>query len=481
MTNQLQRNTLEKHHHTYLGLWLGGTLAGLGLAAWSISGYPHYSMLKGLGAMGAFSVSQVAGWEEKRLREQRAILAGGEHRSNTLSIENTLMQAVKSALTVTQTTPQPPLEVEDLALAIAQCPLHILIASASGSGKTSTLLAAISKLPKKSQVYIFDPKNSPEFRQASNYLWVKDRSAIDAMILKLQEIEEILLYRHESGDNEYPIYALCDEFNSILEEAEGTKEKEGSQTQILLGLLKKLITQGRSANVHVWLAAQSALVQDIGFNSSIKDSLEIIAQGRKDKLTSISKAVKSDQIIPDDDDRKRLKDQFEWHKSKHPGSPIPIAYSSIGGARLIQLPDYSGVSYLSVNSANNYVLAGEVTQATNLLQPTIPATIPTSVVEEVVSHSDAIAMVGEEVTPKPAPQNKPKTLPSLEEWKRSLSTTTPVTTVLVATQVKQWAKEKYSMTKIVTEFLGYPSGGDGFIKGKKLYKTLVEMDTNEAE
>jgi hypothetical protein len=137
-----------------------------------------------------------------------------------------------------------------------------------------------------------------------------------------------------------PAILIADEYNNTLGDLDtASKEifKRAKRTNY------EIVTKGRSKGVYGWFTSHSPFVQDMGFNSAIQESFNVICLGRGNKTASIYKALSGKRSVIDDDERREfLNWQFkEYKKSDDYDGDRVICLTNIRGEwELVILPIY---------------------------------------------------------------------------------------------------------------------------------------------
>lgn len=262
----------------------------------------------------------------------------------------------------TASTPDPN-EFADIAQVLATYDGHLMIASRTGAGKTSTLLAAMEAIlgvyGGKAILRVVDPKQSSwagleADEKAVRYPGTTDpEGAAFDLLEALQEATAELSRRAKARRqarsegkkcNPPPYYLILDEQVSLLSLAEQYDAQGHEGPKVLpqaKAALNSLLLMGREDRVRLWVCGQSHLCQDAGFNSSIRDSFGVVAQGRQGDFRSIERAICDQYLIPSKAERDRL--QAELGELKAIAGERPIIFSAIKGYRLGLLPDLEGI------------------------------------------------------------------------------------------------------------------------------------------
>lgn len=248
---------------------------------------------------------------------------------------------------------EPILEVSDVAQMMALYDGHVLVASKTGSGKTTLVQAAIAKAHDHYQgmidFFIIDPKGASwlGLEHDADYAFVArdDKlhlatSMIDKLVKVLQSRQQ---QRMSQGGHWYdgapmPVVLIIDECNSLYSRL---KSLNKSQAENFARAVQLIIFQGREDNVHVWLFAQTTRVEQLGLNTSVQDNMSVIALARNGNYESIEDALGNRYMIGSTTTKKRLTADYEQYKSSTPDIAIPIAVITNNGGEMVQLPDYS--------------------------------------------------------------------------------------------------------------------------------------------
>jgi hypothetical protein len=215
-----------------------------------------------------------------------------------------------------------------------------MIACPSGTGKSNLLRAAIAHAHRhyggaiQFKVVAGKPDETYSgLETTADYI----ESAPDTAS---EVYEAFLSIRGVIENPDTPAVLIADEYNNTLGDLE-TASKE------LLKRTKRtnyeIVTKGRSKAVYAWFTSHSPFVQDVGFNSAIQESFNIICLGRGNKTTSIYKALSGKrQVIDDDERREFLNWQFKEHKKSedYDGDRVICLTNIRGEWELVILPIY---------------------------------------------------------------------------------------------------------------------------------------------
>lgn len=224
--------------------------------------------------------------------------------------------------------------------AAAQTDLHLLFATKSGAGKTTTLLLLIYKINKfqegKALFFLVDPKkrNWMGLEQIDNTYHTTDdlvvtspavvyptgnnlQPAIDQIMVVLG----ILDSRIAQGDGvkfDNPVYLIIDEWFALRGALlYGDKKLYACVMQ----KLEWIVSMGREVGVHVVLVAVSHLVKDVGLSSAVRECFAVLCQGRMGQKNSVGytpivKAINDMFLIPLAEDVNRLRGELQDAKQK---------------------------------------------------------------------------------------------------------------------------------------------------------------------
>ncbi len=266
---------------------------------------------------------------------------------------------------------------EDIADLIARNTLDrdncssMLIACPKGTGKSNLLRAAIYKLHRLSagtaQINVF---NGKEDRNQSGqivstfcgietnrkrYINAGDPDSIEPTYSRLASITSAM-----ESNYDVPMVQVLDEYNNILIAATiCTSLLKDIQAELpareripppnyveKIGLGTMLrITKGRSKLVADWITSHSPLVQDIGLNTKLQQSLTSVVLGRGDKLDAIHAALSgSNPVVKNPQARAQLYETFlQWEQGNTDPYKVVCLTNLAGKWRLCFLPKYPDV------------------------------------------------------------------------------------------------------------------------------------------
>lgn len=232
---------------------------------------------------------------------------------------------------------------------------HLLIPSSTGAGKTTFLLAMIEYLHKTGKVSFCgsDPKNSP-FMGLENEVFSDGQPAMIRLslnqpesILKLvKRLDHIkLIFEQRSNQrlecsekgiayNPIPLYVILEEWIVTLAIAESYNPqiKEG-----LKATLNLLSISTREDKIFFWVFGQDHQVQNCGINKGYQKNYGVIVPARNGNFQSIDDAISGmGKLVNVKSKQEELqKTLAEYGTKRH----IPVAYSSIGGHKIYELPN----------------------------------------------------------------------------------------------------------------------------------------------
>lgn len=180
---------------------------------------------------------------------------------------------------------------------IAATDLHILIATKTGAGKSTTLKAVIHRINQdnpSAKFTIIDPKTTDwlglqRSTRCVTYL-EQDTTAeqLDAALISVQDTFDLLQSRKNQKQQalktgrEIPKfnsqYLIIDEWFSIYDSVKRQKREDS-----FMEPLNQIVAQGRELKVHLILVGQSHLCGEIGFSTAMRRSFAVLAQGRMGK------------------------------------------------------------------------------------------------------------------------------------------------------------------------------------------------------
>lgn len=259
----------------------------------------------------------------------------------------------------------------DLTAEIARYDGHILIASRTRSGKTTTIQSAIrhthSRYNGKAQFNIFDPKGAAWCgleRTPSRYLFCNKPEIIPEVLSRLESLIGTMQGRqatrmqqgghYTAGTEPDPIIVAIDEFNTLQslakEHDDSFPPKNNPRTQVKLQrYVERFIFQGAEDKVYLWLMAQTTRVAQLGLDTSVQDNMAYFAQSRNGDYQSVEDAISNNYVVANQTQRKDLQALLTAYRFD--GSQdlkIPIAFTTLGGNQLCKLPDLSQAKFYQI-------------------------------------------------------------------------------------------------------------------------------------
>ena len=154
----------------------------------------------------------------------------------------------------------------------------ILIAAASGSGKSFYIMYLLAQMLKETNsIFVIDGKYR-EIKKAANQMGIKTTANnVDESIKYIEEVEKLIVYRNaqESNDDDETIFLVIDEYSYFLDKVlddYGAKKVKEVERQII-----NIVQAGRSMNIILVLSLQrlgAAKTKDeVGLHLRIRDNL----------------------------------------------------------------------------------------------------------------------------------------------------------------------------------------------------------------
>lgn len=241
----------------------------------------------------------------------------------------------------------------DLTAEIARYDGHVLIASRTRSGKSTSIQSAIAHAYQHYQgnieFFVFDPKGAAwcglqAFEQY--YLLCNTEQLIQDVVARLSFIITKMEARQRArvasgghwskGNEPSPIVVILDEFNTLMALAKNAGKLDAK----IKSSVERLIFQGAEDKVFTWLMSQTTRVENLSLNTSVQDNMAYFAQSRNGDYQSVEDAIANSYVVSSSSERKRLQETLNQHKAdtKRDRS-IPIAFTTLGGNQLCLLPD----------------------------------------------------------------------------------------------------------------------------------------------
>ncbi|MBE9178713.1 M23 family metallopeptidase [Oculatella sp. LEGE 06141] len=257
------------------------------------------------------------------------------------------------------TTAAPPRTL-DLIERIAAHDGHIIGASMTGSGKTTTMLAAIAAIDHLTNGQAVWLCGSGK---ASFWMGLEDQIGEDglsrvltASTSKPESIEPLLarlrfaialqekreqqrLDKSRRGKtvNPKPIYVVLDEWLILLKVA---KRHSKEAYQELIDLVETIALKGRQDRVFIWLWAQGHHCKTLHLDGDLRNNFGVIALGGAGNNSSVESAIADADLIPNRFQREQLEVTYKELFAEDPTGRV--FYTSLGGhvlGRTMQLPD----------------------------------------------------------------------------------------------------------------------------------------------
>lgn len=242
---------------------------------------------------------------------------------------------------------------------IAATDLHILIATKTGAGKSTTLKAVIHRISKNNPLAkfaIIDPKTTDwlglqRSTKCVTYLEQDTTSEqLDAALSSIENVFDILQSRKNlkqqalKNGRDIPKfnsqYLIIDEWFSIYDSIKRQKREDA-----FMEPLNQIVAQGRELKVHLILVGQSHLCGEIGFSTAMRRSFAVLAQGRMGKnrdvgYEPIAATIEDPNMFRNKSDREALMRSFQEAiaiAQKHDDRPVLL--TTMGVPKIALLPD----------------------------------------------------------------------------------------------------------------------------------------------
>jgi hypothetical protein len=261
------------------------------------------------------------------------------------------------------------LAVRDLTAEMARYEGHILIASRTRSGKTTTIQSAIAHTWQQYggavDFWVFDPKGAAfcGIEQTERYLLCNKPSQVPAAVERLETIvTQVLEPRQDKrvaqgGHWETmprSVKVIFDELNTWIRMAGRydemisrlDKKHKTDYRGRAIDAIERLIFQGGEDNIAVWLLAQTTRVKQLGLDTSVQDNMAYFAQSRNGDYQSVEDALSNPYVVSNSRQRQLLQQLLALYaRDKAQDRRVPIAFTTLGGHQLCQLPDLSQAKY----------------------------------------------------------------------------------------------------------------------------------------
>ena len=216
-------------------------------------------------------------------------------------------------------------------------PGHLFLACKTGSGKSTTiksLIRAFCEQTKETiEFVIVDPKGSQWM--GLDVLRITDKNPCELLAMAnaiKAELDRRIELREQGILSESRLIFVLDEFVTLLMYADISGIKKD-----LLTVLNLILALGREDKVNLWVIGQSHLVQDSGFNTSMRNNFEIYSQGMPGNLESVRRMIADHTVLPSKERYAELSEYLEKYENEKGQSPV--MFSSRYGGKLFQLPD----------------------------------------------------------------------------------------------------------------------------------------------
>jgi len=216
-------------------------------------------------------------------------------------------------------------------------PGHLFLACKTGSGKSTTIKSLIRAFCEQTaetiEFVIVDPKGSQWL--GLDVLRITDKNPCELLAMANSikaELDRRIELREQGVLSESRLIFVLDEFVTLLMYADIFSIKKE-----LLTVLNLILALGREDKVNLWVIGQSHLVQDSGFNTSMRNNFEIYSQGMPGNLESVRRMIADHTVLPSKERYAELSESLEKYENEKGQSPV--MFSSRYGGKLFQLPD----------------------------------------------------------------------------------------------------------------------------------------------
>ncbi len=280
---------------------------------------------------------------------------------------------------VTPASPPGVIVERDLTAEIAQYDGHILIASRTRSGKTTSVQSAIrhtySRYNGVVDFWVFDPKGAAwcGLERTTHYLFCNEPPYVPEVLSRLESLIKLMQSRQQTrmgqgghyrpGTEPKTVIVAIDEFNSLLSLAQEYDEsfppKENPRTQKKIQrYVERFIFQGAEDKVYLWLMAQTTRVEQLGLNTSVQDNMAYFAQSRNGDYQSVEDAVSNNYVVSNSTQRKELNQLLTTYRyDQTQDLKIPLAFTTLGGNQLCKLPDLSQAKHYQLDALTQHLTA----------------------------------------------------------------------------------------------------------------------------
>lgn len=216
-------------------------------------------------------------------------------------------------------------------------PGHLFLACKTGSGKSTTIKSLIRAFCEQTEetieFVIVDPKGSQWM--GLDVLRITDKNPCELLAMAnaiKAELDRRIELREQGILTESRLIFVLDEFVTLLMYAEISGIKKD-----LLTVLNLILALGREDKINLWVIGQSHLVQDSGFNTSMRNNFEIYSQGMPGNLESVRRMIADHTVLPSKERYAELSESLGKYENDKGQSPV--MFSSRYGGKLFQLPD----------------------------------------------------------------------------------------------------------------------------------------------
>jgi energy-coupling factor transporter ATP-binding protein EcfA2 len=249
--------------------------------------------------------------------------------------------------------------IGDIIGEIAATDLHILIATKTGAGKSTTLKAVIHRILKDNSAAkftIIDPKTTDwlGLQRSSNCVTYLEQDTtseqLDAALRAIEKTFDLLQARKNAkqqalkNDGEIPKFAsqylIIDEWFSVYDSVKRQKRDDA-----FMEPLNQIVAQGRELKVHLILVGQSHLCGEIGFSTAMRRSFAVLAQGRMGKncdvgYEPITATIEDPNMFRNKSEREALTERLQSAiLIAQKDGDRPVLLTTMGIAKIALLPD----------------------------------------------------------------------------------------------------------------------------------------------
>jgi hypothetical protein len=252
-----------------------------------------------------------------------------------------------------------PVFTGDIIGEIAATDLHILIATKTGAGKSTTLKAVIYRISQDNPLAkftIIDPKTTDwlglqRSSECVTYLEQNTTSEqLDSALRSIANTFDLLQSRKNlkqqalKNGRDIPKfnsqYLIIDEWFSIYDSVKRQKREDA-----FMEPLNQIVAQGRELKVHLILVGQSHLCGEIGFSTAMRRSFAVLAQGRMGKnrdvgYEPVAATIEDPNMFRNKSDREALMGRLQTAiamAQKHQDRPVLL--TTMGIPKIALLPD----------------------------------------------------------------------------------------------------------------------------------------------